>query len=373
MKSVIHNGIRRKAIAVLFLCVIFMLSLSACGGTDTGSTQEEAAAEPSSLMTTVAPSAKQEAEESVPPAAAEADESTDAHSTAEETVEDADTPSVAANERATERSIYTDTNGDTAFIPAEFTVSARADEQTIHTGLVVIGPDGSEFVWIPTTVTELAVRDFGSYFSGGDSISGYYDETDLPEYQAMIASAEQYGGFYIGRFEASQGDDGLPASKRVTESEPGRIWVQFSPQDTTIACQNIYADNDTVQGFFPWGINWDTTLQWLVDSGNKLISDVKVDSTGWGNYSNDTFSEGARGNYTGMWEEAKANNIYDLAGNNWEWTQERCGSNYVMRGGGYNLMGGACPGNRYPAALRDPLPGNDHHPNVTFRIALYVK
>jgi hypothetical protein len=50
--------------------------------------------------------------------------------------------------------------------------------------------------------------------------------------------------------------------------------------------------------------------------------------------------------------------IYDLAGNNWEWTQERFGSNYVMRGGGYNLMGGACRGGDYPAALRDPLPGN---------------
>lgn len=78
--------------------------------------------------------------------------------------------------------------------------------------------------------------------------------------------------------------------------------------------------------------------------------------------------------YTGQWEEAKANNIYDLAGNNWEWTQERyVFGNYVMRGGGYNLMGGACSGSRYPAALRDPLPGNDHHPNVTFRVALYVK
>ena len=43
-----------------------------------------------------------------------------------------------------------------------------------------------------------------------------------------------------------------------------------------------------------------------------------------------------------------------------------------MRGGGYNLMGGACPGNQYPAALRDPLPGNNHHPNVTFRIALHI-
>lgn len=284
-----------------------------------------------------------------------------------------DIPSVAVGEKAAEKSIFTDTDGNTAYIPAEFMVSAKEGEQNINTGLVVIGPDNSEFVWIPTTVTELAVRDFGSYFSGGDSISGYYDETDLQEYQEMAASTEQYGGFYIGRYEASKGENGLPASRRVTDGEPGWIWVQFSPQDTTEVCRNLYAENDTVQGFFPWGTNWDTVLQWLVDSGNKPAEEVTEDSTGWGNYSNDSFSEGANGACTGKWDETKAGNIYDLAGNNWEWTQERCGSNYVMRGGGYNLMGGACPGNRYPAALRDPLPGNDHHPNVTFRAALYVK
>ena len=40
--------------------------------------------------------------------------------------------------------------------------------------------------------------------------------------------------------------------------------------------------------------------------------------------------------------------------------------------GGYNLMGSACSGSQYPAALCDSLPGNNHHPNVTFRVALYV-
>ena len=281
-------------------------------------------------------------------------------------------PTIEAGIVATEKSIWVDGNGDRAVIPTGFMVSGKEDEQTISQGLVVIGPDGSEFVWIPTTVTPLAVREFGSYFSGG-SISSYYDETDSPVYQEMIASVEQYGGFYIGRYEASQGQNNFPASKRVSDSEPGRIWVQFSPQDTVIACENLYSDNDTVQGFFPWGIIWDTTLQWLIDSGCKTWEEVARDSTAWGNYSYDAFSNGARGNLTGVWEEAKSNNIYDLAGTNWEWTQERCGSNYVMRGGGYNLMGGACRGSDYPAALRDPLPGNNHHPNVCFRIGLFVK
>lgn len=90
---------------------------------------------------------------------------------------------------------YTDQNGDIAYIPSGFTVSDKSDEQTIRSGLVVIGPDGSEFVWIPTSITPLAVREFGSYFSGGDSLSGYYDETDGPIYQEMLASVEKYGGF----------------------------------------------------------------------------------------------------------------------------------------------------------------------------------
>ena len=287
-------------------------------------------------------------------------------------------PDIRPGEKAEEKSKYTDQNGDIAIIPAEFRVSDREDEQTIRSGLVVIGLDESEFVWIPTTQTSLAVRDFGSYFSGG-SISGYYDETELASYQEMVESTELYGGFYMGRFEASYGSGDnmsnyIPASKRVTGDNPGRIWVQFSPQDTTIVCGNLYADNEAVQGFFLWGINYDTTLQWLIDSGCKTGDEVAKDSTSWGNYSNDSFSQDADGKTTGQWEETKTNNIYDLAGNNWEWTQERYGSgSYVMRGGGYNLMGGACPGSSYPAALRDPLPGNGHHPNVTFRIGLYIK
>ncbi|MBQ5548881.1 MAG: hypothetical protein IIT33_08640 [Prevotella sp.] len=148
--------------------------------------------------------------------------------------------------------------------------------------------------------------------------------------------------------------------------------MQFSPQDATVACENLYRDNATVQGFFPWGCNWDTTLQWLIDSGCKTYEEVASNSTSWGNYSDDSFSPNANGRYTAAYEQAKANNIYDLAGNNWEWTQERCGSNYVMRSGGYNLMGGSCPGSRYPAAIRDPLPGNNHHPNVCFRVALFL-
>ena len=273
---------------------------------------------------------------------------------------------------------YTDKNGDVAFIPAGFSVSEKEQEQVIRTGLVVIGTDGSEYVWVPTKQTKLSVRDFGSFFYGG-SIDDYYDETRQPLYRAMVKSVKQYGGFYMGRYEASYGggsslDDYVPASKPVQSRKDGRIWVMFSPQNAAIACQNLYRDNATVQGFLPWGINWDTTLQWFIDSGNKKRSEIVDNSASWGNYSDDDFSPNAGGNYTGAFERAQANHIYDMAGNNWEWTQERYGGScYVMRGGGYSIMGGPCPGNYFPAAIRDPLPGSSHHPNVCFRVGLFVK
>ena len=277
---------------------------------------------------------------------------------------------------------YKDKNGDVAYIPKDFKVSTKSDEQTISTGLVVIGPDESEFVWIPTTTTELKHRNFApsgiwnsSYeLSDTRSSSAYYDETDSVEYINMRNSVKKYGGFYIGRYETSKSNkDSIPAVKKVTAGSSDRIWTNISPADMMTVSNNMYADNNTVRGFLSYGANFDTVLQWLIDSGAKTEADIRVDSTSWGNYSNNSFTGNIKSGTTGMFEETKANNIYDLAGNYWEWTAERYGDNYVMRSGGYNLMGGACTGSDFPAANRDPLPGNNHHPNVSFRIGLYLK
>ncbi|MEI3356246.1 MAG: hypothetical protein V8R81_04130 [Clostridia bacterium] len=46
----------------------------------------------------------------------------------------------------TEKDNYTDSNKEKATIPEGFTVDET--ENTISSGLVVHGPDGSEFVWV---------------------------------------------------------------------------------------------------------------------------------------------------------------------------------------------------------------------------------
>ena len=105
-----------------------------------------------------------------------------------------------------------------------------------------------------------------------------------------------------------------------------------------------------------YGIEWDSVLQWLLDSsavieaetnGTKTISidDIQSDSRSWGNYDNSigeaVTSSGSKqpGGTNEYW---KVNNIYDLAGNVYEWTQEKYSTGTVcaIRGGSFDGNGG---------------------------------
>ena len=87
-------------------------------------------------------------------------------------------------------------------------------------------------------------------------------------------------------------------------------------------------------------------MNWLISSGAKTSDEVNKNSSTWGNYSNyntaNNYTEGTAGyeknagslQNTGSSENWKANNIYDLAGNVEEWTQEANNtSNRAIRGG----------------------------------------
>ena len=137
------------------------------------------------------------------------------------------------------------------------------------------------------------------------------------------------GGFYIGRYEASK-DGGKVGSKPTTDTS--ELWNDVSQTDAIANIQNTFNGSGYTSSLLT-GSAWDRTLEWLYETGEKSIVDIVGDSKNWGNYSDDTFSETTNLINTGSKSETRAKNIYDLAGNLWEWTSEADGADdRVYRG-----------------------------------------
>ena len=170
------------------------------------------------------------------------------------------------------------------------------------------------------------------------------------EYKAMIKSVSKYGGFYIGRYELSG---------TVTEptEKPGKTLTKTDWYNLYNACRSSKLQaSDKVKTQMIWGCQWDVTMNWLISSGAKTSDEVNKDSSTWGNYSNyntaNNYTEGTAGyeknagsqQNTGSSENWKANNIYDLAGNVEEWTQEAdYTSGRAGRGGSFGSVGSSNP------------------------------
>ena len=166
------------------------------------------------------------------------------------------------------------------------------------------------------------------------------------EFNSMVNNVEKYGGFYIGRYETGNLDQEQIAVIKNNNKTGSQTWyTQY------IKCKNLKNENNNIETGMIWGCQWDRTLMWLVDSGDKTKEEICGDSTDWGNYKNATFSyKDVNGNTlvkeagkntlipTGNSEYTKANNIYDMAGNVWEWTMES-GYGRKFRGGSWIYEG----------------------------------
>ena len=173
-------------------------------------------------------------------------------------------------------------------------------------------------------------------------------EAFVAEYKEMIESIRKYGGFYIGRYELSEAG--------VQKNQPTLTNTNW--YNLYNACKDTKLQaSDKVKTGMIWGCQWDVTMNWLISSGAKTSNEVNKDSSSWGNYKDstgdakvivtesgtETNKYGTKQN-TGYSEYWKANNIYDLAGNCWEWTQEASNTNgRANRGGNCNNNGSSTP------------------------------
>lgn len=240
-------------------------------------------------------------------------------------------------------------------------------------GLVISDENGNEFVWVPVDGRKVPYEKWAIVYLNFKNTSD--DETAIPV-SSEKSQIENYGGFYIGRYEAgvplnqssidgnsydTSDVEGTPTSKKGMA-----VWTCINYQ-TAMSNSKKLCDNDFVKSGLVTGTQWDTTIKWIENSGINVTTDSRT----WGNYRNSESPANVTGYYkkqtTGFSQYWKAKNIYDIAGNTWEWTSEIESGSFVRRGGCYTWNGAYwTPSSRFNKIQ------SDIERVTSFRISLFI-
>ena len=275
------------------------------------------------------------------------------------------------------------------------------------------------------TKTYRGSTSFTDTWYADDTNEGWLSETEYKTLKnSMLKSVYENGGFYVGRYEAGIGTN--RTSKSATNSD-GKYTIEGMPAPVTKAdaypytyvtrtqAQNLASNvnSGTKTSSLMFGVQCDLVLAFMSKDTAKITSTsiLTSNSTTIGNYMDSTFQLSQTGKYatmsnwtlsstwnptttattnfvdssrnkiaksspgngilvtTGTSEKNKVMNIYDVAGNVWEWTLE----NTSAPSSPCALSGGFCSitGSDYPAANRVFNSTDASNLGVGFRVSLF--
>ena len=263
-----------------------------------------------------------------------------------------------------------------------------------------------------------------TYVADDKNVGWFADATAYNNLKnSMLKSVYENGGFYVGRYEAGIGTnrtsntDKNSEEKYITPSTAPVTKADAYPYTyvTRTQAQNLASNvnSGTKTSSLMFGVQWDLVLAFMHNKGNIEDSTLTSNSTTIGNYYNSTFDLD-RGKYaqfgqlgntwknfdsaldsivvsnettgkmkkteqnsyqngilltTGGTEQSKVMNIYDIAGNVYEWTLEKTSNTYdqcVARGGLFNDTG-----SYRPAADHDGNSSGHSFYSIGFRVSIF--
>ena len=200
------------------------------------------------------------------------------------------------------------------------------------------------------------------------------------------ASGDYYRGFtelaeagQSGKLKVTDLQEFSNNGINVNKTDKG-ITLSYDSMKTIAGKVGKTLDNKTITtSHMAYGAEWDAIMVWLIktayadkDNNTSESNALKVlqDSTTIGKYAN------SRSLWSQFFEKTYSNNIWGLAGNLAEVTQEvRKDGSYVLRGGAFNHTGNNYPmASRFVTAAEDGTGFNDFtkKDNVGFRACLCI-
>ena len=223
-----------------------------------------------------------------------------------------------------------------------------------NTGRTLMEENSSNYAGVEPGLANVIETDnlFLRVFDGKTTDEVLFKELEQSYYET-IKSIKEYGGFFIGRYETG-GISGNAVVRKMNTDLGSQTWYTIYEK-----IKSLKGTNEHIETQMIWGSLWDEVLMWFIESG-ATISDgttlnyslISTDSTSWGNYLNSEFNYISKDSQipevteekekyvsqtvpTGSSDYSKINNIYDFAGNVYEYTLESNDRSRTFRGGIY--------------------------------------
>ena len=299
-------------------------------------------------------------------------------------------------------------DGYDVWIPEGFAYGTSENVGNVTKGLVITDSveqidgknysNGNEFVWIPVDKTNLTVgktnkkmaeissgtnyrgvlytwnsnqtgeecydpalgRKEPAYLTYSDSWSenttGISEEILQQEYNNLIASIKEYGGFYVARYEMGKGSDNfskIAVTPTSANTQDENMWYGLYNR------AKAYNKTGVTSGMI-WGSQYDAMLNFALTNSSDS---AKVNQNTNGNHTSKLYK-------TGTWlgesnQTDKINNVFDLEGNLYEWTKEAYYTDSrALRGGTFSDSHSPC--------YRSSYGPNNSSIYFSSRLSLYI-